>query len=287
MKGMRITDDRGDAVMVTAVLLMSIFLSVGSNYLLEHGDNVGKEEDMVHAAYVEDSFLNTRSSMSSLLKAGDMRTVIIERFTLGTPGNPYIGVARSSGSLTIDPETSTFQLSLVRRSGLTETDLNTVNGGLHFISNNYYFHDQDYMFTAGGIVMEQYGSQVMTVPPDMQLVDASGKLQLNMDMFGITSSYRKVAGIESIPVSIRMAGSSLVEESFGPGESLVMRVNGLGEKAWHDNMRVFLETNGLVDGADFTITAPLDWNDPAQYVEIEMSAVNELVARIGEMEVTV
>jgi len=56
MKGMRITDDRGDAVMVTAVLLLSIFLSVGSNYLLEHGDNVGKEEDMFHAAYVEDSF---------------------------------------------------------------------------------------------------------------------------------------------------------------------------------------------------------------------------------------
>jgi len=97
MKGMRITDDRGDAVMVTAVLLLSIFLSVGSNYLLEHGDNVGKEEDMVHAAYVEDSFLNTRSSMSSLLKAADTKTVIIERFTLGTSGNPYLGVARSSG----------------------------------------------------------------------------------------------------------------------------------------------------------------------------------------------
>jgi hypothetical protein len=287
MEGMRINDDRGDAVMVTAVLLLSIFLTVGSNYLIEHGDNVGKEEDMVHATDIEDSFLNTRSSMSSLLKADDIMTVILERFTLGTAGNPYMAVARSSGSLVIDPESSTFQMSLVKESPAGDRELNNVNGALYYTANNYYFHDQDYHFTAGGVILEQYSSQVMTAPPDLMLVDASGSTQFHMDLFGITSSYKKLSGIESLPVSIRMAGSSLVEESFGAGETLSIRINGLGEKGWYDHMLTYLLASGLSQGVDFMITAPLDWDSTAEYVEIELLTIDNLVARIGEMEVTV
>jgi hypothetical protein len=272
--------------MVTAVLLMSIALSVGSSYILDHGDNIGKEEDLIHASDVENSFLMTRASMNSLLRAEDTMTVIVERFTLGTYGNPYLAVARSSGSLTIDPDPLEFQISVFVESVGSERELNSVNGALIFASNNYYYHDQDLYFTAGSVILEQYGSEVMTAVPDIQLVDNLGDLQIHMGLYGITSSYSKIAGIESLPISIRMAGNSLIEENILPGESLSIRINGLGEKAWYDHMRTFLSSNGLTDGVDFTITAPADWNDPNDYVEIDMGTVDTVIMNIGEMEVT-
>ena len=111
MKKDHLVDDRGDAVMVTAVLLLSIFLSVGSNYLLEYGKILGKEKDMEHSTDVEESLLRTRASMSVLLDSEDLNTVIIDRYTLGTFGNPYLTVARSSCTLTIDPDPSFFQIT--------------------------------------------------------------------------------------------------------------------------------------------------------------------------------
>ena len=140
MKKGRIWDDRGDAVMVTSVMLLSIFLSVGSSYILDYGDVVGKESDMAHAADIEESFLRSRASMNSLLRAQDTRTFIIDRYTLGTVGNPYLTVARSSGTLYADPDPDSFQFQIILDDGVNEVVLNTVNGLMAYESN-YYFVD--------------------------------------------------------------------------------------------------------------------------------------------------
>ena len=187
MKKGKIGDDRGDAVMVTSVLLLSIFLSVGSSYLLDHGKVVGKESDMAHATDIEESFLRTRASMRSLLKSRDTNTFIYDRYTLGTPGNPYLTVARSSGTLYADPDPDAFQLQVVLIDGASENILNTVNGVMVYESNNYYFHDQVYYFTAGGVVLEQYGSQVMSATPDIDLQSTMSGYQIQFFLYGITN----------------------------------------------------------------------------------------------------
>jgi hypothetical protein len=286
MKKGKIMDDRGDAVMVTSVLLLSIFLSVGSSYLLDYGKVVGKENDMAHASDIEESFLRTRASMRSLLKARDTKTFIYDRYTLGTPGNPYLTVARSSGTLSADPDPDSFQMQIVIEDGASENILNTVNGVMTYESNNYYFHDQIYHFTAGGVVLEQYGSQVMSATPDIDLLSTPGGNQIRIFLYGITNTYWRISGIESLPVSHKLAGSSEIDETILPGQSVSFRINGVGERAWYDYMRGMLVDNGMTEGVDFTATAPADWDDPLDEVEIDITAVTELYARIGEMEVT-
>lgn len=283
----RIVDDRGDAVMVTAVILLSLFLSTGSSYLLDHGEIVGKEEDMAHAADIEESFLRTRASMTSLLRAEDTRTVIIDRYTLGTPGNPYLTVARSSGSLSADPKPTFFQFQIILEDGINEIVLNSINGGMIFESNNYYFHDQSYCFTGGGIVLKQYGSEVMSAPPSIRLQETPTGLQMEMFLYGIASPYWKITGIESMPVSIRLAGSSEITHTIIAGQTISLRMNGIGERAWYDHMRAFLLEEGLTEGVDFTASAPADWDDPTDEVEIDIQAVTDLYARIGELEVEI
>ena len=213
--------------------------------------------------------------------------MIIDRYTLGTFGNPYLTVARSSGTLTIDPDPSFFQMQIVLESGGAETVLNTVNGGIYFESNNYYFLDQDYSFTAGGIILEQYGTQVMSAFPSMLIQDTPDGMELQMFLYGITSEFFRISGIESVPVSIRLAGTSVIEETIAAPDILSLRINGAGEKAWYDHIVDLLASSGMVQGVDFTATQPADWDDPSDEVEVSILALNSIYASIGEMEVTV
>ena len=106
-------NDRGDAVIVTTVLLMSIALSFGGSMLMDYGEVVGKEDEMTHVASIQDSFIRLRTSMYSLLEGEDTSATIINRITLGTYGNPYLAVSRASGTLTIDPTNDRFSVSIV------------------------------------------------------------------------------------------------------------------------------------------------------------------------------
>lgn len=279
-------NERGDAIMVTSVILLSIFLSVGSNYLLEYGEIVGKETDMEHVTDLEESFLRMRMSMNSLISSRDTDTMIINRVTLGTPGNPYLTVARSSGVLTNTPDPGSFHLEMVVKSATgSEEILNSLSGAIYCESNNYYFHDQTYYFTAGGIVLDQYGSEVMSSHPDITLSTTDRGYSLQCYLYGVVGKYWKISGIESLPLKVSMAGYSDIERDIDPDDTLTLRINGIGEKAWHDHMDDHLTERGLTEGSDFVLHPPADWDDPTQKLEIDLLGIDTLFARIGEMEV--
>lgn len=278
-------DDNGDAIMVTAVILFSLLLSAGSSYLVQYGEIVGKEEDMEHASDVEEAMLRIRTSMNSLITSRDTNTMILNRVTLGTPGNPYLTVARSSGVMTNTPDPSTFYLELVVKSGGTETVLNSVNGALTCQSNNYYFHDQTHHFTGGGIVLEQHGSEVMSSSPDITVSRTGSGYSLQLYLYGMAGEYWKISGIESLPLKVSMAGYSDIDREIDPTDTFALRVNGLGEKAWNDYMQGYLTERGMAEGTDFILNPPTDWDDPSQELEIEFPGIESVFARIGDMEV--
>ncbi|MFW3145808.1 MAG: hypothetical protein ACMUIE_03235 [Thermoplasmatota archaeon] len=280
-------DNRGDAVMVTSVLILSIALSVGSSYLLDYGEIVGKEDDMTHLADVQESLLRIRASMNSLLVAGDTDTLIINRMTLGTNGNPYLTVARSSGTLTQNSNPNHFYMELVLESGGSEMVLDSLSGAITYESNNYYFHDQTYYFTAGGVILEQYGSYVMSSYPDISISPTPSGYSMELNLFGLTGEYWKISGIESMPLTIRMAGRSSVQEDLIAGDVLSIRVNGIGEQAWYDYFRGFLTEKGFSEGSDFTVDPPADWTDPNDKLEVDLTMITQMASRFGEMEVTI
>ncbi|MEA3557973.1 MAG: hypothetical protein U9R75_01840, partial [Candidatus Thermoplasmatota archaeon] len=255
---------------------------------LDYGEVIGKESDMEHMADVEESMLRMRSSMSSLIKSKDTNTVIMNRITLGTTGNPYLTVARSSGVLTHNSHPSSFHLELVVvESDGAERILNAINGEMAYISNNYYFHDQTYYFTAGGVVLGQYGSEVMSSYPDITVVPTDTGYSIQLYLYGMASDYFKISGIDSLALKIKMAGYSEIEEDLDAGDVLSIRVNGVGEEAWHDYLKGYLTEIGLVEGEglDFQISAPTDWDDPAQELEIDLTGIEAVYAVMGDMEV--
>lgn len=279
-------DENGDSIMVTAVLLMALFLSVGSNLLVSYGENLGNDDDREHMTDVEESMLRLRTSMKSLLKSEDTDTIMVNRFTLGTPGSPYLGVARSSGTLSHTTDPSDFQMKVVVESAGSETILNTVNGAMVFESNNYYYHDQELSFISGGIVKDQEGFETMSSYPDISLLRTATGYSMDMFLFGMTGGFWKVTGIDSMILSVSMIGYSEIDRVIGAGELLSIRINGIGESSFNEMFENIFGAFNLVSGVDYQINVPVDWDDPAQELEIELLSLESLSARICEMEVT-
>ncbi len=281
-----ISDRNGDAVMVTTVLMLSIILSVGGRLLLDHGETVGNDEDLVHVADVSDSLVSVRGSMGTILRSGDTEGHILNRVTLGTFGNPYLGVARSSGKLEYSPNPDSFEMSIYLEDGASERLLNTVSGNLKFTSNNYYYHDQDLIFQAGGIVIEQYDHYAMSADPTSEISRSPTGWSYSINLFSLTGNQWSISGIESVALSIGMVAIADLDIQPAPGEVISLRINGPGEEAWEDFFRNDLNSNGLIENNDFIINQPADWDSTSDHLEVELQGMENFVAKIGEMEVS-
>jgi len=279
-------DDKGDAVMVTATLLLSIALAVGGRLLLDYGEIQGKELDMEHSNDVEDSMVRSRAAMLALLTREDTVTTLMTRITLGTPGNPYLAVARSSGSLDYDPTPSQFQMQIVVKNLGAERIVNTINGVLTFRSNNYYYHDQQFTFQAGAVLLNEFGPSVISTPLSMDYYTDSVGWSVNLNLYGFTGERWSLSGIESIPLKISLESYSTI--SFDPGlnDIVTLRINTLGEEAWRDHLRNHFRDLGLIENTDFRLVLPADYTDPAQVLDIELLTPNTVSFITGEMEVT-
>ncbi len=280
-------NDRGDAVIVTTVLLMSIGLSFGGSMLMDYGEVVGKEDEMAHVASIQDSLIRLRTSMYSLLESEDTSATIISRVSLGTYGNPYLAVSRASGTLEIDPTNEHFSVSIVLKDTFagTEMELNSIKGCISYETNNYYFHDQQYVFQGGAILLNEYQGTTMTSYPGFSISSFEGDWGVDMELYGLTSNGQVISGFESIPLLVTMDGHSSVNHDMVANEEISIRINGDGEEAWSLFYRTKMVESGLIEGVDYDIHDPADWNDPDLYVEIDLMTLTSFSAQIGEMEV--
>jgi hypothetical protein len=286
MAARRILSDKGDAVMVTAVLLLSLAVSVGGRLLISYGEAQGKEMDMEHLDDVQDSLQRTRGSMYTLLDAGDTRTQIVNRITLGTFGNPYLAVARSSGTLSIRPDPTDFTVSVLAGPSGSESLLDEVSGSIVFEGSLYYYQDQDYHFEGGAVIVDQGGFRAISSPPAFELRETPGGFGVFLSFYGMAGGAVSLSGIETIVMKVRM--ESYTAHRFDlSGDSVRIRVNSNAEMVWRDYFLERFKTHNLVAGADYVITNPVDWTSPAQFLDIELRGMDYLNERMGIMEVTI
>jgi len=279
-------DEQGDAVMATAVMLFALMLSLGSSFLLNYGEVSGKENEMHHLTEIDSSFMRIRNSMLKLTRSEDTSTSIMNRMTLGTPGNPYIGMARSSGEFSMDPDPNHFKMEVVLEDGATDPVLNSVSGSMYYRGNNYYFNDQDYYFEAGGIFINEYDFITRSVMPSVLIQQTQTGWIMEMEAYDLSSSAWTVTGIETLALRINMAGSfSNVITPF-PGQIISLRVNSPNEQAWAAGFREVLRIQGLVEGVDFSLDEPVDWTDPGDHLEVDLLTPENFQFNVGQMEVS-
>jgi hypothetical protein len=272
--------------MVTAVLLLSLAVSVGGRLLISYGEVQGKEMDMEHTDDVQDSLLSLRGSMYTLLDAGDTRTQIVNRLTLGTFGNPYLAVARSSGTLTIKPQSSEFSITVLVGPSGSESLMDQVSGSVVYDGNMYYFEDHAYHFEGGGVLLDEGGSRAMASPPAFELRETPGGYGVILSFYGMGGNEVSISGIETVIMKVRMETYTAHQFDL-EGDSVRLRINSYAELVWKDYFTQMLTAAGLTSGVDYVITDPVDWNDSSQFLDIELRGMDFLTERMGIMEVTI
>jgi hypothetical protein len=278
--------DKGDAVMVTAVLLLTLALSVGGRLLISYGEAQGKEMDMAHVDDVQDSMVGIRGSMYTLLDAGDMNTRIVNRVTLGTFGNPYLATAMSSGTLSIEPSASYFSLEVLVGPSGAESPLDSVSGAMVYSSDLYYFNDQDLVFEGGGVIVDEGGMMAMSSPPSFEFRETQTGHGIVMSFYGIGGLRSSISGTETIMVEVVMESYSFHNIDL-EGQSVRVRINGASEQVWKGHFSEVLLSAGLASGVDYEFVDPSDWQDPDQYMEVEFRGMESLQSRMGVMGVMI
>jgi len=254
--------------------------------LISYGEAEGKESDMEHVSDVEDSLMNVRGSMYTLLDSSDTRTSIVNMVTLGTFGNPYLAVARSSGTLEVEPSQDRFfAMVMVGPSG-SETMVDLVGGNMVYEGDIYYFEDHDYHFEGGAVIVDEGGSKAMSSWPSIDLVETPTGHGIYLSMYGMGSNRLSISGIESVILSVRL--ESFTSRSLAlSGESVTLRINSFSEEVWKGYFTDLLMGESLVAGVDFIITDPADWNDPSDFLEVEIRDMEFINMDIGVMGVSI
>jgi hypothetical protein len=275
-------DEKGDAVLITVILLLSIALTLGGNLLLAYGESLGKEEDMLHMTDVEDSFMRMRGSMFTLLEAKDTDSLVVQRFTLGTDGNSYLGIGRSSGKFGMDP--STFEITVgVKTAGILDK-INSVSGQITFESRNYYFDDQTMTYQNGAVIVDEYDHKTVADPPPVSIQRYSSGFGMEFNLYGISGNSFEISGIETTMLKMNMISQSSNFREVRSDESILVIIDSDARDAWEDWFRSYLGENSLVEGAgnDFLISTNLDG-------ELEVEIFNSLEVRVvsGIMEVRI
>lgn len=278
--------NKGDAVMVTAVLLLTLALSVGGRLLISYGEAQGKEMDMEHIDDVQDSMTGIRGSMYTLLDAGDMSTNIVNRVTLGTFGNPYLATAMSSGTLSVEPSASYFSLEVLVGTPGAETTLDSISGAMVYRSDLYYSNDQDLDFEGGGLIVDEGGMMAMSSPPSFELRETPTGYGIMMSFYGMGGGRMSISGTESILVEVRMESYTIHTIDL-EGDSVRIRINSVAEGVWKDFFSEVLRIAGLASGVDYEFTDPVDWQDPDQYLEVEFRGMDFLHSKMGVMGVLI
>ncbi|MDG6224507.1 MAG: hypothetical protein QCI82_03240 [Candidatus Thermoplasmatota archaeon] len=284
----RLLSDRGDAVMVTAVILLSLAVSVGGRLLISYGEAQGKEMDMEHISDVEDSLLNMRGSMYTLLDAKDSRTTVVNRLTLGTFGNPYLAVARSSGSLEVRPDRDRFFCSLYAGPTGSEILLDTVTGSIKYDSELFYFEDQDYYFEGGAIIIDESGYRTMSSFPSVELRETPTGWGIALSFYGLGSEPFSVSGIESISAEVSLQSYTSRTLTLSEAtDSIMLRINSFSEQSWKAYFDSFLGGKGLVNGVHYSFTDPVDWEDTTQFLEVRIDTMQYISYDMGVMGVNI
>jgi hypothetical protein len=271
--------------MVTAVILLTLAVSVGGRLLISYGEAEGKEMDMEHVSDVEDSMLNMRGSMYTLLGAHDTRTTIVNRVSLGTFGNPYLAVARSSGTMVVDQSQDEFSITVLMGPSGSETMLDTVSGSMVYVGDLYYFEDHDYHFEGGAIIVDEGGFREMSSWPSIELVETPSGHGIYLSFYGFGSNRLSISGIESIIMEVQL--ESFTARSIQlTGQSVTIRVNSFAEEVWKGYFEDLMSQGGMVNGIDYMISDPTDWTDVDDYLQIEIRNLQFLDLDMGVMGVS-
>lgn len=265
--------DKDDAIVgiVAAFLIVGLIIAVVSVIQTVYIPKWMEQQEAEHMEDVGNQFAQLKYSIEEHLVTKQKDIPISTSITLGSKELPFLMSSRAFGSITILSDQCT--ITVTNRSNMTSSSI----GVIKYSSANAYFLNQDYIYEAGAVILDQRQGNTMVIKPHF-LVSNEEEVSISFTITNISTIGGKssIAGYGTYPIQ--------TEFSDYTDLGVIQNVSNITidthyQNAWHRFINGTLRNQGLnYDGygTDYTINL----NESGMTVEFTDSVTVNLDLKI-------
>lgn len=247
MKKCRNIKNTDDAVVgiVATFLIVGLIVTVVSVIQTVYIPQWMEQQEAEHMEEVGNQFAQLKYTIGQHMLTKQKGIPISTSITLGSKELPFLMSSRAFGSLNIVPDQCTITID----SGTTRFSFPL--GIIKYSSANAYYLNQDYIYEAGAVILNQYQGNTMAIKPNF-LVSNEGEVNIIFTITNISTVARKnsISGYGTYPIQTEFSDNNTL---------LIKNVSNITigthyQNAWHRFINGTLRNQGLNYGTDYIIT---------------------------------
>ena len=127
-------------------------------------------------------------------------------------------------------------------------------GVISFDMRNNYLADQIYSFEGGGVVLEQEGTSLMLLPPQIEVFTEGDITNVSIHIFDLRGPHYSGGGTGVVGVELSYKGKTVLYRSDRPEtKALLIEIRTDRIEAWKEFFADTLEEAGLKEGSEFVV----------------------------------
>jgi hypothetical protein len=272
-------------------MMMGIVFTILGMVLTVYVPIWAKSLEAQHMEEVSDTFTEMKSTVDEQIAQGDLGTKMSTRVKLGTEGGPLLGLGQTTGALTFNPSHS--MLSVYNSNDIFEK-YGTGRGEIVFSAGNIYYVDQQYVYENGAVILDQAGSTLMKVEPNIYVSNVSDSTTCSIVLITLQGDLENIGGIKSQAVitnllSVNKDTTYWGESSRpGSGRNITLAVNTSYPEVWNEYFVDLLEKRSRLNETDYTIQEPVQVGDTDDWIlEVIIRDINVFTTTIAYIDVSV
>jgi len=251
--------ESASSTVVGAVLLLAIIVSVFSVVRLGYVPEWKNDAEYSHMNDVWEDMadLKSKADLMTIVLASDPDSsnpvTMSVPFHMGGGDLPLIGTIKSSGTLSINKNECTMEITTVSEN---ESDTEEITcGAVSYTSQNRYYVDQNFIYEGGALILSQGERSSMMLYPSIRFSRATAnEYDVSIHAVEIDKSiYAHSDVISSNTVcSLRLTGREFKQKSLDNISSFTLTVNTDYPEAWYQYLNETIEDARITKYANLT-----------------------------------
>jgi len=247
----RIKDSKDGVVgIVTAFLIVGLIVAVVSVIQTVYIPKWMEQQEADHMEEVGNQFAQLKYAIGQHILAKEAGIPISTSITLGSKELPFLMSSRAFGSVSIIPDQCNITIKNVSGTNV----FSSLVGIIIYSSANAYYLDQDYIYEAGAVIINQEQGNTMAIKPNFIVSnEESISISFTITNISVVAGKSSIAGYGTYPIQTEFADydNSLIQNISK------ITIDTRYQNAWHIFLNTTLRNQGLNYagyGTDYTIT---------------------------------
>lgn len=275
----------GVSNVVASIMVLGIMTSILGMIFTTYIPAMAESIQYEHQVQVSEDFIELKNHIDVLIVRKDVGVTMSTSFSLGDQGGPVMSVGHSSGGLTFNPDVS--EVVIEETAAVPANIFEKGRGEIVYFSGYDRIPNKDYHFEHDAIIIEQEGTAVMKVEPNIFLMkDVTGDVHLSYASISFSGESISINGYKAVTVTTTLVShqqTTYVQGGTTGIDDVSIEITTSYPGVWEDFFRTKAFKGGLTEGAgnDFTITTT------ATSVTLNLESLDRMVSTSAVIEVAV